>query len=315
MIATGQSNIDVVLSQVSVLYGGEQNYIIDKVMPVCPSDTQFGLYPTFGTDHLVAGNDSRAGAALSNELKLSVSWGNEFYCDGHAKHSWVPDDAVTNEAASLNIQTAATKLLVENALLNREVSGVAQIASALTPIDLSGSSYAAAWNQPTVDPIAAILVQKETIAKAICVQPNYLAVSQPVWRAITLNPLVKARVSGALTGIDSTLILPKQIANLLGLKDVIVSDAVQKPTAGGPGVAGSYIWGMNALLYYAPPAPSLLSPALGYLITWMKGLLGSLVFSEHSMRRHAMWIEAMRYYAPVIISPYAGVMWSNASSS
>jgi hypothetical protein len=205
--------------------------------------------------------------------------------------------------------------LTDKIFLNREVALVAALTAGMSPTDLSETSYAAAWNKDTVDPIAVIDAAKETVTVAVGKRPNVMVMSRPVFRGVRNNLVVKNRVSGALSGVEKSLITVAQLAALLEVDELIVADAIQVTSAEGQTVASQFVWGKSALLFYRPPSPGLRTVALGYQLTWQTGRLGSLVYRGRSDKRHADWIEVMRYYEEKIIAAAAGVMWTNAVSA
>ena len=208
----------------------------------------------------------------------------------------------------------STLALTDVILLNKEIALVAALVAALTPIDLSASTYANAWDNSTgTDPISQIDAAKETIQLATGQRPNTLLMSRPVWRGTRNNSTVKSRVSGALEGIDKTLITPAQFAATCEVDNVIIGEAINVTSKPGQAISSSYVWGKYALLFYQPPSPGLRTVALGYEFRWMAGQMGSVVYTDHSTRRHATWIEAHQYYDEHVIAPAAGVLWSNTT--
>jgi hypothetical protein len=135
-----------------------------------------------------------------------------------------------------------------------------------------------------------------------------------VFRGIRNNALVKARVSGALQGVDASRITAQQLAALLEVDEILIGDAIKVTSAEGQTVTTSYVWGKTALLFYRPPSPGLRTVALGYHFYWNTGRLGSLVYKGRNDRRHADWIEVMKYYAQKVVASGAGYYMTNCVS-
>ena len=289
-------------------------FVADKVFPPLPVDKQSNKYYTYGKDNLRADDDTRRPAAQSNEIAWNLSNGT-YFADGHGLMSYVPDESRENADAALDLDTDTTTQLTEKIFLNREVALEAILAAGMSPTDLSASTYAAAWDKDTVDPIKVIDSAKETVMTACGKRPNVMLMSRPVFRGVRNNLLVKNRVSGALGGVDKSLITKEQLAVLLEVDEVIVAEAIKLSNAEGQTDAGAFVWAKDALLFYRPPSPGKRTVALGYQMTWNTGRLGSLVFRGRSDKRHADWIEVMRYYDEKIVAAGAGVMWTNAVSA
>jgi hypothetical protein len=315
MLSPQQGHIDVGLTNISVMYR-PAGFVADQVFQMLPSQKQSDKYWAYGLDNLRATDDERRPAALSNQLEMTLAPAGPYYCDGHALHDWVPDETAAGVDAPIDPQIDATMALTDVITLNKEIALVNLLSSGMTPIDLSASTYANAWDNSTgIDPITQIDKAKETIQLLTGKKPNKLLLSRPVWRGTRNNPTVKGRVSGALEGIDKTLITAAQFAATCELDEVIIGEAINVTSKPGQAVTSSYVWGKYALLFYQPPSPGLRTIALGYEFRWMAGQLGSVVYTDHSTRRHATWIEAHQYYAQQMIVPAAGVLWSNTTQN
>lgn len=315
MIAPQQGHIDVGLTNISVMYRPAQ-FVAPQVFQMLPSNKQSDKYWAYGLDNLRATDDERRPAALSNQLEMTLAPAGPYFCDGHALHDWVPDETAAGVDAPIDPQIDATLALTDVISLNKELALVAAIALALTPIDLSATSYANAWDNATgTDPITQIDKAKETIQLATGQRPNKLVLSRPVWRGLRNNPQVKARVSGALEGIDKTLITPAQFAATCEVDDVIIGEAINVTSKPNQAITSAYVWQKYALLFYQPPSPGLRTVALGYEFRWMTGQMGTAVFTDHSIRRHATWIEAHQYYALQVIAAAAGQLWTNTTQN
>ncbi len=315
MISPQRGHIDVGLTNVSVRYAPAQ-FVAGQVFPMLPSLKQSDKYWTMGIDNLRSIDDERRPAALSNQMEQDVTAAGPYFCDGHALHDWVSDETADGVDAPLDPQIDSTQALTDVIMLNKEVNLVAALVAGMTPIDLSASTYANAWDNATgTDPITQIDKAKETIQLATGQMPNCLLMSRPVWRGMRNNPQVKSRVSGALEGIDKTMITADQFAATCEVDNVIIAPAINVTSKRGQATTSAYVWGKYALLFYRPPSPGLRTIALGYEFRWMVGQLGSAVYTDYSKRRHATWIEAHQYYAQQMIVPAAGVLWSNTTQN
>lgn len=313
MFTPQQGHVDTTLTNVSVMYRNAE-FVADKVFLPLPVDKQSNKYFVYGLDNLRSSIDSRRPGGLSRQINWSLSTA-PYFADGHALHDWIPDESRENADAALDLDTDTTIALTDKLFLNREVALEAALVAAMSPTDLSGTGYANAWDTVTIDPVLAIDKAKETVAKATGKKPNVMLMSRPVFRAVRNNPLVKARVSGALQGVDRSLITVQQMAALLEVDELIIGDGINVTSKEGQTVTAGYIWNKDALLFYRPPSPGLRTIALGYQFTWNTGRMGSLVYRDRSNKRHADWIEVMRYYALQTVAAAAGVMWTNATQN
>lgn len=313
MTSPQAGHIDTAMTNVSVMYRN-QKFVAESIFPVLPVEKQSDKYYIYGLDNLRPSDDLRRPAAMSKQLEWTLATGGPYFCDGHALHDWISDEARQNQDKALDLDTDTTIGLTDAIYLNREVNLEATLAANMSPTDLSASSYAGAWDQSGVDPIGVVDTAKETIITGTGQVPNVFFASRPVFRALRNNPNVKARITGA-ADLPASKITPQMLAEALDVEEVIVGNGIKLTSKKGQTNAAGFIWKKDALLFYRPPTPGLRTVALGYQMTWQTGNLGSLVFRDRNNRRHADWLEVHRYYDERIISAAAGVMWTNATQN
>jgi hypothetical protein len=313
MPSTGSLHIDSALTDVSVMYQNAE-FVADKLfVPLPPVDKRSNKYFTYGLDNLRADIDTRAPGSEADEITWNLST-DQYYADGHALSQVIPDEWREDADAAIDLDVDTTTQLTEKIMLRKEVNAVTRITTDLTPVDLSASTYANAFDTDAADPAKLIDTGKETVQKKIGKKPNKLLLSRPVFRGLRNNLLIKNRISGAAS-LDASLITPKMLAAVLEVDEVIVAEAIKNTAAEGQTDSGSYVWGKYALLYYAPPSPGLRTVSLGYQFRWQRGRLGSLVYRFRLESRHSDKIEVMQYYDLKTVAAGAGILWSNATQN
>jgi hypothetical protein len=104
------------------------------------------------------------------------------------------------------------------------------------------------------------------------------------------------------------------LAQLFGIERIMVSKAIQNTAAEGAANAHSFISGSNALLTYAAPAPSLMTPTGGYTFSW-SGFMGqSNAFGISTKRFYMDPLESTRVEAQMafdhkLVSGDLGFFW------
>lgn len=309
-LGVSQLHVDQALSNVSVMYRNGE-FVADMIYPEIPVDKQSNKYFTYGLDNLRTDDDQRRPGAVSNKIDWNLS-ANPYYCDGHALHSLVPDEWRENADAVLDLDTDTTIALTDKILLNREIAVQQSVAASAATVDQAATK----WDVDANDPVKIIDVLKETVAQATGQRPNALMLSRPVFRGLRNNALVKGRLSGALNGIEASLITAQSLAAVLEVDNVYIGDAVQVTSKEGqPVTPATYIWGKNALLFFRPKAAGLRTVSLGYLFVWRTGRLGGLVYKGRMPElEHSDYVEVMRYYDPRVVAPGAGIYLTNCVS-
>jgi hypothetical protein len=111
---------------------------------------------------------------------------------------------------------------------------------------LSGTDQ---WSDSTSTPKIAIQDYASTIRRATGISPKLLKLSmgRDVFNALSVHSAVTSHFQ--YTGRES--VTPQMLAQYLDISEVIVGDAISKAKKG---VAGTDIWGKDAILFYTPPS-------------------------------------------------------------
>jgi len=105
------------------------------------------------------------------------------------------------------------------------------------------------------------------------------------------------------------------LASLFGIEQVVISRAIDNTAAQGATASHSFISGNNALLTYAAPAPSLMTPSGGYTFSW-SGFMGqSNAFGVATKRFYIDELESTRVEAQMafdnkLVSADLGFFWN-----
>jgi hypothetical protein len=317
-----QLHIDKALTNVSVQFRNA-DFVAADIFPEVPVNDQSDKYFVYGKENLKAYEDLVEARVSTNEVQMSRS-ANSYYCNGHGLRSAIGDeDRGNDDLGSLEID--ATTNLTENILLNREIGLLNVLKAGLTPVDLSASAWANAFDTATADPITFLDIQKEVIQKQIGKKPNTLMLSRPVFRGLRNNPKVTGRISGA-TSLDGSLVTAKQLAAVLEIDNLLVGEAVLNSAPEGEADSINYVWGKYALLCYKPPNPGLRTVSLGYHYMWnfpiggggrvsaaTSGQSGVGVRRWYEEGPRTTFIEVLRYYDQNMVAAGAGILFSNAT--
>jgi hypothetical protein len=312
MPTPSQVHIETALTNVSVAYENPA-YVAEALAPPVPVRRQSDKYYIFDPERerFRAQNDLRAPGAEADEVNFSLS-SDAYFCADHALESAVPDEERENADPVIQPEIDRTEFLTEKILLNQEVNLASAVhASGVLP----GVEYqqdADRWDDPSVDPVAAVELGRTAIQQSVQAMPNTLVLSYPVYQAVRANPKVIERVKYVRMGIVG----PSELAQLFDVDRILVARAFQNTAPRGRTASLSYIWGKDALLCYVPPRPAMKTVALAYTFVWTLApgsLNGRLVESWREERRKADMIRVQKYYDQKLIAPSAGYLWQNAA--
>jgi len=153
------------------------------------------------------------------------------------------------------------------------------------------------------DPIADIEAAKEAVRIKIGKRPNTVAVGAAVWAKLRQHPKIIDRIKW--TGSDSAT--PEMVANLFGVKRLLVGDAIYDN-----GGTFSDVWGKFAVVSYTELGPlrELGVPSFGYTYR-LNGY--PLVEEPYRERNVKSWIYPVTdEVSPVIAGNTAGYLISGA---
>lgn len=316
----GKIHIDAALSNISVGYRNGE-FIAERVLPVVPVGKKSDRYYVQGKERFRARNDRRTPGAEATPSRMTLS-DSPYFCEGHALKDFVPREDTNNADPALDLLGDTTEYLTEQVGLNQEVATVAAIVAGVS----ASSQAAKQWNSDDVDPLAII---KEGMATVVTggagKRPNALAISRPVFTAVTMN----ANVRGLLTGANSlpgTLITPAMLAAVLELDEVIVGEATYDTANEGAAASLGWVWSDYALLFHRAASPGLKTLSLGYTFAWRAALaavagagqaegvngIGAQFVRRYSDEKTISDIvEVHKYYDPRIVAADAGLLFTN----
>jgi len=302
-------HVDQALTEVSIAYRNAQ-FVADQIFPRIPVTKQSNKYFIYSKESFRILDDARRPGARANEIDWTLST-DTYFCEGHALAQAIPDELRANADQAIDVDVDTTETLTDLLYLQREIV-VASKATDPTVITqsttLSGNSQ---WSDYTnSDPIPVVEDQKATIQKQIGLLPNSLLVSYPVFKALRNHPKVLERFKYAQVAI----LQPDHLKSAFNVDNFFVASAVKNTAKEGAADSLDYIWGKNAILFYAPPTPGRRTVSLGYQFTWLFGANtgGFLVKRYRDESRTADIVEVQLYYDAKVVAPNAAFLWLSA---
>ena len=145
--------------------------------------------------------------------------------------------------------------------------------------------------------------------------PNKLVLTQPVMDALVDHPDIVDRVKYATsTTANPAMVNEQTLAALFGLDEIVVSRAIENTAAQGATASHSFIGGKKALLCYAAPTPSLMTPTAGYQFSW-SGFMGQTnAFGVATKRfyideKESTRVEGQAAFDMKLVSADMGYFW------
>ena len=296
-------HVDAALTNISVAFLQNANHFAaGRVFPNVPVSKQSDRYFVFDR-----GDFNRDEAEVRAPGTESAGGGYEldntptYFANVYAFHHDVPDQVRANADPAVDVERAAAELVMHKMLIKREKVWTTNFfTGGKWTNDYDGVASSAGTNEviqwsDTVsgDPIGDIRTAKTTILESTGFMPNKLVLTQPVMDALVDHPDIVDRVKYATsTTANPAMVNEQTLAALFGLDEIVVSRAIENTAAQGATATHSFIGGKKALLCYAAPTPSLMTPTAGYQFSW-SGFMG---------QTNAFGVATKRFYLDALES-------------
>ena len=319
-------HVDAALTNISVAFlQNANNFVAGRVFPNVPVSKQSDRYFVFDR-----GDFNRDEAEVRAPGTESAGGGYRldntptYFANVFAIHKDVPDQVRANADPAVDVERAAAEWVMHKMLIRKEKSWVNSFFKAgVWTNDVTGVASSAGtdevikWSDTTSgDPIGDIREAKTAILESTGFEANSLVIGQKVMDALVDHPDVVDRVkySGGVGNANPARVNEQTLAQLFGIERIMVSKAIENTAAEGATSTHSFISGSNALLTYAAPAPSLMTPTGGYTFAW-SGFMGqSNAFGIATKRFYIDQLESTRVEAQMsfdhkLVSADLGYFW------
>jgi hypothetical protein len=311
----GTIHIDTALTNVSIGYSNG-DFIADQVAPVVPVNFKSDKYYIYGKERFRTRDDRRTAGAEARKSRFSLS--NDSYgCEGHALLDELPREDQKNADPAMDLMIDTTEQLTEEMKLNKESALVALLVAGMTSASVAAQT-STKWNSNSNNPVNLIMAQLAIAQARTGKRPNRMAISQPVWDAISVNTTVTGRITGAANLQDSRVTVD-QFANLLGLEGIDIGSAMYDTANEGQAASLDYVWGDYALAYYRPRVIGRKMLSLCAQFLWSgagqavggENVGGQFVRRWFEDRRIIDVVEVNEYYDLKLITKDAGCLFSD----
>lgn len=268
---SSQVHVDAILTNISVAYMQKaENFIANKVFPIVPVEKQSDKYYSYTkNDWFRDEAQLRADATESagGGYNLSTS---SYSADVWAFHKDIGDQTRANADAPINVDREAAEFVTSRLLLKMETQWVSSFFG--TGVWATDSTPSNLWSDYTnSDPLGDVEDGKRSILSTTGFEPNTLVLGYDVFKELKNHPDLVDRIKYT----SSSVITADMMARMFDIERVLVSKSVKATNNEGAAGAYDFTAGKNALLCYSAPAPGLLQPSAGYVMSWT-GVSGGL---------------------------------------
>jgi len=265
MVARTSLGVDKALTRFAILNRNPDGvYIADMVMPRIPVAGRTGKLYTINDGFRFASPSQglkRLGGSAFKRFSLGVAQSDVYSLEEYGNEFPVDDvDAEFAGDDSVDLREAAALMAVEQFQIEREREAAALLFSGsviTTGATLGASSR---WDDAGVDPRASIetAVQSIQLRSGLPRSRVSLLIGQLVADKLVRNDALMQFYRAGNPGI-TTASLP-QVAQSLGVREVIVGGAIANSAVDGQTASNGFIWGKSALLFYREESPQPQAP-------------------------------------------------------
>tara|TARA_B110000503_G_scaffold10266_2_gene13917 strand:+ start:1121 stop:2101 length:981 start_codon:yes stop_codon:yes gene_type:complete len=313
-------HIDQPLSNLTLAYVQEQtNFVADKVFPVVGVQRQSDKYYIYDRAGMNRSGDVKKLAPRTEVNRIGMAVSNSaYYADVYGIGMDFDEQTIANEDAMLEIRAAGAQTLINRVLIEREEQFASTFFNAgvwttdVTPANL--------WSDYTNStPITDVTNGSRTMQLTSGgFKPNTLVVGKEVRDILINHPDILARLNGGSTINNPALITDGKLAEIFGVENFFVMEAVKNGAVEGLAEANAFIGGKNALLVHTPRASGLMTPAAGLTFAWNNipnvNNLGITVesFSDDALKRQqvAEHIQVKMAYDMKVVGADLGYFFS-----
>jgi len=276
---------DQILTNISVQYRNAA-YVGTEIMPIVPVKKKSDIYYIYDSkaDRFRIPKTLRAPKTESRTVDWKVDT-DGYVCDEHALNDLIDDIERDNADKPLNLEVDTVEFLTDIVTLGLEMRIKDMLEASLTKVTptIKWDVYNQATPDLDSDPIGDIETGKAAIHAVIFREPNVLLLGKAVYDKLKHHPQILKLIQYSQKGVLTTDLM----AELFGVKKVIIGEAGYNTAKEGKTAVLSYLWGKNAILAYVEPKPGIKKFSLGYTFQSQK-------FQTRRARievKHSDWFE------------------------
>lgn len=272
----GDVHVNRPLTNISIAFiQSADDFIATKVFPVVPVKKQSDRYFQYDKKQWFRSQSKkRAPGTESAGGGFDIDNTPTYFADVFAVHKDVDDQTRANQDQPIDLDRDASRWVTQQNMLKREQEFVQDFfktgvwVGSTTGTDIVPATK---WNAAGSDPVDDVLEQIDSVKEKTAFRPNIMVVTPAVHRALKNNASILDRIKHTERGSVTEAIL----AALFEVDRYMVARATQDLNPEGEVPNMQYIFGSEqALLAYANPNPSILTPSAGYTFTWT-GMFGA----------------------------------------
>lgn len=260
-------HVDRPLTELSIAsMNSDASFIAQRVFPRVPVKKESDKYFIFTKSFMFRSEvEVRGATSPVRHRGYELSTGS-YSANEYATGILVSDRVADNSDDPLRPSEDATRVISHDMMIFIENNWGAEHMVTGTWTNNTTLSGTQQWSDyANSDPIGDVDTAKFTINGLTGVNTSdlSLAMGSAVWNKLKRHPALLNAFGGGFGGMK--VLTKQQVAEILEVKEVLVSEAIYNTNVEGNATQTlSRVIGKNALVFYAPGAPALMTPSCGY---------------------------------------------------
>lgn len=325
----GDVHVNVPLTNISVAYIQDQaNFVADRVFANVPVTKQSDRYFTYSrADFNRDEMEERAPGTESAGNGYDIDSTPTYFCTEWAYHKDIADSIRANTDDPLSPDRDATIFVTQKALIKREITFAANYFQPgvwnFGAIGVTGTPTPPAeflqWANADSTPIEDMRTWMRTVQEGTGFKPNVLLLGKLVFDTLVDHPEFIDRIKYNFAQGVAAVANEQIIAQLFGLEEVVVMQAVYNSAPRGMPEVSQFIGGRHALLMYRTKTPGIQTPSAGYTFSW-NGWKGATGMGHRISQFRLEWLRSDRTevemaYSQKVVGADLGFFAENAVES
>ena len=242
-----------------------------RAFPGLPVDSSSGTYYVYDQKYWMAddmkerawGSDfAEGGYGMSTDTYATVQW---------ATSQSIPDEVEADNQSPLSVYDGAIERFSQILMIRHErLFAAVAMTTSVWGTDATGGTTSDKWSDyANSDPVGDVRTGKRTISQSIGRKPNKMVMGEIVYDKLVNHPDLIDRIKYTERATVATM--EQALAAVLGIDEVLVSEAIYNTANEGQTGSYSAIIDDDALLMYTTSSPDILRPTAGYCFHWEPG--------------------------------------------
>ena len=309
-------HIDEILQNLTLSYMTEQNFIADQIFPVVEVAKQSDKFYKFDPDEENREGDVEKLAPRTSPPKFELGSDTDtYFAEVYGLAVDFDQQTVANADAALNLRSRKVNTALNKMLMQRDRDFLNTFfTTGVWGTDLAGTTDFVKWSDSASTPIDNMRTWKRDFQlRNYGLKANKVLIPQITIDALMSNPQILGRINGGATVANPAMIDMTILANVFGVEEVVVMDAVTNTAKEGAAGTPNWMAGDSMLLVHTPASAGLEVPASGLTFAYnaIEGVSYGLSvesFTDDALKRTgvAEEVQVKMAYDMKVVGPKLG---------